>query len=54
MMYHDYCPGKSFLECFESLKHCFGDQSASKATVYMWFRRFMFGARTLEDDDQCG
>ena len=51
MMYYDYCQGKSCQECFHSLKHCFGDQSPSKA---MWFRQFMSGARTLEDDDRCG
>ena len=54
MMYYDYCQGKSFLECFQSLKHCFGDQSPSKATIFRWFRQFMPGARTLEDDDRCG
>ena len=54
MLYFDYCQGKSFQECFQSLKHCFGDQSPSKATVFRWFRQFMSGARTLEDDDRCG
>ena len=54
MMYYDYCQGKSFQECFKSLKHCFGDQSPSKATVFRWFRQFMSGVRTLEDDDRCG
>ena len=43
-----------WLQCFQSLKHCFGDQSTSKATVFRWFRQFMSGARTLEDDDRCG
>ena len=43
-----------FKECFQSLKRCFGDQSPPKATVFRWFRRFMFGERTLEDDDRCG
>ena len=33
MMYYDYCQGKSFQECFQSLKHCFGDQSPPKATI---------------------
>ena len=54
MMYCDYFQGKSFRECFQSLKHCLGDQSPSKATVFWWFRQFMSGARTLEDDDRCG
>ena len=54
MMYHDYCQGKYFQKSFQSLKHCFGDQSPSKATVFRWFRLFMSGARTLEDDDSCG
>ena len=54
MMYYDYCQGKSVQECFQSLKHCFGDQSTSKATVFRWFIQFMSGARTLEDDDRCG
>ena len=53
MMYYDYYQGKSFQECFQSLKHCYGDQSPSKATVFRWFRQFMSGARTLEDDDRC-
>ena len=53
MMYYDYYRGKSFQECFQSLKHCFGDQSPSKATVFRWFRQFINGARTLEDDDRC-
>ena len=53
-MYYDYCQGKSFQECFHSLKHYFGDQSPSKATVFKWFRLSMSGARTLEDDDRCG
>ena len=54
MMYYDYCQGKSFQECFQSLKHCFGDQSPSKATVFRWFRQFISGPRTLEDDDRSG
>ena len=52
MMYYDFCQGKSFQECFQSLEHCFEDQS--KATVFGWFRQFMSGARTLEDHDHCG
>ena len=54
MMYYDYCQGKSFQECFQSLKHCFGDQSPPTATVFMWFREFMSGARKLEDHDCSG
>ena len=54
MMYYDYCQGKSLQECFQSLKHYFGDQSPSKASVFRWFRQFMSGTRTLEDDDRCG
>ena len=54
MMHYDYCQGKSFQECFQSLKHCFGEQSPSKATVFRWSRHFMSDARTLEDDDRCG
>ena len=54
LMYYDYCQGKYFQGCFQSLKHCFGDQSPSKATVFMWFRQFMSEARTSEDDDSCG
>ena len=54
MMYYDYCQGKCFQECFQSLKHCFGDQSPSKATIFRWFRQFMSGARTPDDDNRCG
>ena len=54
MMYYDYCQRKSFQVCFQSLKHCFGYQSPSKATISRWLRQFMSGARTLEDDDRCG
>ena len=54
MMYYDYCQGKYFQECFQSLKHCLGDQSPYKATVFRWFREFMSGARTLEDVGRCG
>ena len=54
MMYYDYCQGKSFQECFQSLKHYFGDQSPSKTTVFRWFTQFMSGARTLEDHDCYG
>ena len=54
MMYHDYCQGKSCQECFQTLKHCFEYQSPPKANVFRWFRQFMSGARTLEDDDRCG
>ena len=43
-----------FQECFQSLKHCFGDQFTSEATIFRWFRQFMSRARTLEDDDRCG
>ena len=53
MMYYYCCEGKSFQECFQSLKRCFGDQSPSKATVFRWFRQFISGASTLEDDDCC-
>ena len=45
---------KSFHVYFQSLKHCFGDQSPPEATVCRWFRQFMSGARTLEVDDRCG
>ena len=45
---------KYFQECFQSLKHCFGDQYPPKAVAFRWFRQFMSGARTLEDDDRCG
>ena len=34
-------------------KNSFGDQYPPKATVFRWFRQFMYGARTLEDDDHC-
>ena len=54
MMYYDYFHGKYFQECFQSLKRCFGDQSPSKATVFRWFRQFMSGAGTLEDNNHCG
>ena len=54
MMYYDCCQGNFFQERFQSLKHCCGDQSPSKATVFRWFRRFMSGASTLEDEDRCG
>ena len=53
-VYYDFCQGKSFQECFKSLKHCFGDQSPTKATVFGWFNQFMSGARTLEDYDRSG
>ena len=43
-----------FKSAFKVLKHCFGDQYTSKATVFRCFRQFMSGARTLEDDDRCG
>ena len=45
MVYYDYCYGKSFQERFQSLKHRFGDQSQTKATVFRWFRQFMSGGR---------
>ena len=54
MVYYDYCQGKYLQECFQSLYHCFGDQSPSKATVIRCFRQFMSGARTLKDDDRSG
>ena len=54
MLYYDYCQGKSLQECFQILKQCTGDQSPPKATVFKWFRQFMSGVRTLEDDDCCG
>ena len=54
MMYYEYCQGKSFQGCFQSLKHCSEDQSPSKAAVFRWFRQFMSRARTLEDHDRCG
>ena len=54
MVYYDFCQGKSFLECCQSLKHYFGDQSPSKGTIFRWFRHFVSGERTLEGDDCCG
>ena len=45
--------GRSLQECFQSLKHGFGDQSPSKSTIFRWFRQFMFGEGALEDDDRC-
>ena len=54
MMYYDYWQGKSCQECFQNLKHCYGNQWPSKATVFRWFRQFMSGARMLEDGDRCG
>ena len=53
-MTYDFCQRKSFQECFQSLKHCFGDQSPTKTTVFSWFRQFMSGERTLEDHDRYG
>ena len=53
MIYYDYCQGKYFQECFQSLKHRFVDQPPSKATISRSLRQFMSGARTLEDDDRC-
>ena len=53
-MYYDCYTGHFFQECFQSLKHCFGDQSQSKVTVFRWFWHFVSGASTLEDDDRCG
>ena len=47
MLNYDYCQGKSIEECFQSLKHCFGDQSPSKATSSRWFRQFMSGVCLL-------
>ena len=32
-VYNDYCQRKSFQECLQNLRHCFGDLSLSKATV---------------------
>ena len=54
MVYYDFCQGKSFQECCQSLKHYFGDQSPSKGTIFRQFRHFVSGERTLEDDDRCG
>ena len=54
MVYYDFCQGKYVQECFQSLKHCFADQSPSKTTVFSWFRQFMSGKRTLEDHDRYG
>ena len=34
MIYYGYCQGKSFQEWFQSLKHCFGYQSPSEATIF--------------------
>ena len=53
-MHYDFCQGKSFQGCCQSLKHYFGDQYPSKATVFRWFRHFVSGERTLEDNDRCG
>ena len=50
----NFCQGKSFQECCQSLKHYFGDQSPSKGTIFGWFRHFVSGERKLEDDDRCG
>ena len=52
MMYYDLCQGKSFQECFQSLKHCFGNRSPSKATTFRWFRQFMSGVRTSDNNDR--
>ena len=54
MMYYDFCQGKSFQECFQSLKYCFGDQSPAKATVFRWFLNSCLERERLEDDDRCG
>ena len=54
VIYYDFFQGRSFQECFQSLKHCFEDRSPSNATIFRWFRQFMSGERTLEDDDCCG
>ena len=51
MMYYDCCQGKSFQECFQSLKHCFGDQSVQSHCFQLVQ---MFGVRTFKDDDRCG
>ena len=54
MVYSVYCQGKSFQDYFQSLKHCFGDQSPPKATAFRWIRQSMSGTGTFEDNDRCG
>ena len=43
-----------FKSAFKVQNTVLGDQSPSKATIFRWFRQFMPGARTLEDDNRCG
>ena len=39
---------------FQSLSDYFGDQSASRSTVYNWYKEFQFSWTTFEDIDHCG
>ena len=43
-----------FKSAFKVKNTVLGDQSPSQTTVFRWFRQFVSGARTLEDDDRCG
>ena len=54
LMNYDYYQGKSFEESFQSLDHYFGAQSASKATVFRWFRWFMSDMRAFKGDNRYG
>ena len=54
IMYCDYCQENSSQECFQSWKHRLVDQLPSRAAGLRWLKRFMSGARTLEDNDRFG
>ena len=54
MMYYDYCQGKSFQQCLQSLSNFSGDHSPSWSTDHKWYKEFQFGRTTFEDSDRCG
>ena len=54
MIYYDFKQGKSYQQCHQTLKHGFGDQCPSTATVFRWYRHFRSGQTSIEDSDRCG
>ena len=49
MIYYDYCQGKFFQQCFQSLSGCFVNHSPSWSAVHKWYKELQFCRMMFED-----
>jgi histone-lysine N-methyltransferase SETMAR len=54
MIFYDWKKGLSANQCHESMCSAFGSSAPSMATITYWYREFVRGRRSFEDEDRPG